>query len=90
MNRFLYDSDLGHERVKGLTHLPTGLQTVIRISTKRELDESLLGEAKALEVINKINGRLYPFTEKTNLTPYLKRLLCNALIQPHFGYSCSA
>ena len=40
--------------------------------------------------INKINDRLNSFTGKTNLTPYLKRLLCNVLIQPHFDYSCSA
>ena len=24
------------------------------------------------------------------LTPYLKQLFCNGLIQPHFDYACSA
>ena len=55
-----------------------------------ELDESLLGEAMALEVINKINGR-FKFLYRRNryLTLYLKRLSCNALIQPLFDYACS-
>ena len=29
-------------------------------------------------------------TGKTYLSPYLKSLLCNAMIQPHFDYACSA
>ena len=56
-----------------------------------ELDKSLSGEAMALKVINKINGRLkFLYRKKRYLTPYLKRLLCNALNQPHFDYACSA
>ena len=48
-----------------------------------ELDDSLSGEAMASKVINKINGRLkFLYTENRYLTPYLKRLLCNALIMP--------
>ena len=45
----------------------------------------------ALKVINKINSRL-KFLHRKNkfLTPALRRLLCNALIQPHFDYSSSA
>ena len=55
-----------------------------------ELEESLSGEAMALKVINKINGRLkFLYRKNRYLTPYLKRLLCNALIQPHFDYVCS-
>ena len=56
-----------------------------------ELDETLSGEAMTLKVINKINGR-HKFLYRKNryLTPYLKRLLHNALIQPHFDYTCSA
>ena len=51
-----------------------------------ELDESLSGEA-----INKINGRLkFLYRKNRYLTPYLKRLLCNALIQSHFDYASSA
>ena len=42
-----------------------------------ELDQSLLGEAMTLEVINKINGRLkFLYRKNRYLTPYLKRLLC--------------
>ena len=49
------------------------------------------GEAMALKVMNKINSRLKFLYRKIRcLTPYLKRLLCNALIQPHFDYACSA
>ena len=56
-----------------------------------KLDESLSGEAMALKVINKINGRLkFLYRKNRYLTPYLKRLLRSALIQPHFDYACSA
>ena len=41
------------------------------------LDDSLSGESMALRVLKKVNGRL-------------RRMLCNALIQPHFDYVCSA
>ena len=45
----------------------------------------------ALKVINNINGRLkFPYRKNRYLTPYIKRLLCNALIQPYFEYACSA
>ena len=45
----------------------------------------------ALKVINKINSRL-KFLHRKNkfLTPALRRLLCNALVQPHFDYASSA
>ena len=57
-----------------------------------ELDETLSGEAMALKVINKINSRLKFLHRIFNryLTPYLKQILCNALIQPHFDHACSA
>ena len=38
----------------------------------------------ALNVASKINTLLNKF-----LSPQLRRLLCNALIQPHFDYACS-
>ena len=49
------------------------------------------GESMALKVINNINSRL-KFLHRKNkfLTPALCRLLCNALIQPHFDYALSA
>ena len=55
------------------------------------LDETMSREAMALSVINKINNKL-KFLHRNNrfLTPTLRRLLCNALIQPHFDYACPA
>ena len=55
------------------------------------LDEKMSGESIALQVISKINSRL-KFLHRNNkfLTPALCRLLCNALIQPHFDYVSSA
>ena len=55
------------------------------------LDETMSGEPMALKVINKINSRLkFLHRKNTFLTPSLRRLLCNALIQPHFDYALSA
>ena len=48
------------------------------------------GETMALSVINKINNNLkFLYRKNWFLTPTLRRLLCNALIQPHFDYACS-
>ena len=54
------------------------------------LDESLSGESIARNVVSKIDTRL-KFLDRQNkfLSPQLRRLLCNALIQPHFDYACS-
>ena len=55
------------------------------------LDETLSREPMALKVINKINNRLRFLYRKNNfLSPPLRRLLCNSLIQPYFDYACSA
>ena len=55
------------------------------------LDETMSGETMALSVRNKINNKLkLPNRKNRFLTPSLRRLLCNALIQPHFDYACSA
>ena len=55
------------------------------------LVQSFLGEDMALKFINKINGRLKFICRKNRyLTPYLTRLLCNALIHAHFGYAFPA
>ena len=52
---------------------------------------SLLGEFMALKVVNKINHRLkFLYRKNRYLMPFLKWLLCNALIQPRFDYACSA
>ena len=54
------------------------------------LDESLSGESMALKVVSKINTRLKFLNRKGKfLSPQLRRLLCNALIQHHFDYACS-
>ena len=45
----------------------------------------------ALNVVNKINNKLkFLYRKNSFLTSALTRLLCNALIQPHFDYTCSA
>ena len=50
------------------------------------LDEAMSGESVALKVINKI--RLKFLLRKKN-PPGVRRLLCHALIQPHFDYASS-
>ena len=43
------------------------------------------------KVLSLINGRLkFLYRKQTFLTYSLRRLLCNALIQPHYDYACSA
>ena len=55
------------------------------------LDETLCGELMALKALNKINGKLkFLYRKNKFLTPTLHRKLCNAIIQPHFDYACSA
>ena len=55
------------------------------------LDESLNGEQMALHVLSQINSKLkFLYRKNRFLSPALRRLLCNALIQPHFDYACSA
>ena len=54
------------------------------------LDESLLGETMTLRVIEKINSILkFLYRKNWFLDVPLHRLLCNALIQPHFDYVCT-
>ena len=52
------------------------------------MDETMSGEAMALNVIYKINNKLkFLYRKNDFLTPTLRRLLCNGLIQPHFDYA---
>ena len=45
----------------------------------------------ATKVLGLVNGRLkFLYRKQRFLTFSLRRLLCNALIQPHYDYSCSA
>ena len=49
------------------------------------------GESKANKVLSKVNVRLKFLHQKNKyLASNLHRLLCNALMQPHFDYTCSA
>ena len=55
------------------------------------LDETLSGENMALKGLNKINGKLkFLYRKNKFLTPTLRRILWNVIIQPHFDYACSA
>ena len=55
------------------------------------LDETMSGVPMALKVINKINGKLkFLYRKNRFLSPELRRMLCNALIQAHFDYACPA
>ena len=54
------------------------------------LDNALSGESLALHILNKVNSKLrFLYRKNRYLTPKLRRLLCNALIQPHFDFACS-
>ena len=54
-------------------------------------DKSLSGVEMATKVTKTVSGRLrFLYRKQTFLTPYLRRLLCNALVQPHFDYACIA
>ena len=55
------------------------------------LDKTMSGEPMTLNVIYKINGKLkFLYRKKRFLSSELRRMLCNALIQPHFDYACPA
>lgn len=49
------------------------------------LDETMSGETMALRVVEKINSKLkFIYRENRFLDLPLRRLLCNAFIQPYF------
>ena len=55
------------------------------------LDKTMSGQPMALKVINKINGKLkFLYRKNRFLSPELRRMLCSALIQPHFDCACPA
>ena len=55
------------------------------------LDNILSGEHMAAKVLNTINNRLkFLYRKQKFLSLSLRRSLCNALIQPHFDYACTA
>ena len=54
------------------------------------LDETKSGEPMAYKTIKKINTRFNYLFRKRHFSTRLRRLLRNALIQPHFDYACTA
>ena len=55
------------------------------------MDETMSGKPMTLKVIHNVNGKLkFLYRNNSFLTPGLRKMLCNALIQPHFDYACSA
>ena len=53
--------------------------------------ETNLRRVNGTNIVSKINIYLIFFHQKNKfLPPQLRWLLCNALIQPHFNYACSA
>ena len=51
-------------------------------------DVTLSGESMAIHVINKINSRLRLLYRQNRFLSFpLRRLLCNAIVQPFFDYS---
>ena len=55
------------------------------------MDETMSGEPMPLKVINKINRKLkFLYRKNSFLTPGLRRMLYNVLIEPHFDYACSS
>ena len=54
------------------------------------LDDDISGESMASKAMNKISSRLnFLYRKQSFLNSKLRRMLCNALIQPHFDYACS-
>ena len=55
------------------------------------LDNDLSGGSMATKVLSLVNSRLkFLYWKQKVLTLPLRRLLCNALIQPHYDYACPA
>ena len=55
------------------------------------LDECLTGESMAMQVCKEVTSKLkFLYRKNRFLSKDLRRLLCNALIQPHFDYACAA
>ena len=55
------------------------------------LEENLSGESMATKVLGKINGKLkFLYRKQSFLESSTRRMLLNALIQPHFDYACTS
>ena len=52
------------------------------------LDQTMSGKPMTLKVFNKINITLkFLYRKYRFLSPELRRIICNALFQPHFDYA---
>ena len=54
------------------------------------LDNCLTGEYMAMQFCTKVTSKLKLLYRKKFLLKDLRRLLCNALTQPHVDYACAA
>ena len=55
------------------------------------LEENLSGESMATKVLGNINGKLkFLYRKQSFLDSSTRRMLLNALIQPHFDYACTS
>ena len=55
------------------------------------LDNKMSGNPMASKVLGKINGKIkFLYRKQSFSNSHLKRLLCNAQIQPHFDFACLA
>ena len=55
------------------------------------LDEAMSGEEMASYGIRKINNKLnFLYRKQTFFSRFVRRMLCNAIIQPHFDYACTS
>ena len=93
-NSILFASKLKRKNVKKL-HIKYGDIQIKQHSKVKYLgyllNETMSGEAMALNVVNRINNKLkFLYHKNSFLMPALRCLLCNALIQYHFDYACSA
>ena len=84
----LFGSKFKRKNIKTF-HLKYGHIQIIERSKVKYLgcilDETMSGEAMALNIANRINNELKVFYCKNKfLIPALRHLLCNALMQPHF------
>ena len=52
------------------------------------LEDTLSGENMALKIVKKVNSRIrFLYRKGKFLSPPLRRMLCNALIHPHYDYA---
>jgi len=56
-----------------------------------DLNQSLNGETHAKSIVQKINGKVkFLYRQCRTLSTQSRKILCSAIIQPHFDYACSS